>query len=313
MILTCPACTMRYVVSEGAIGPSGRRVHCAHCGHQWRESPEQGLDEALFGEDADFALEQDLAAAEASEANHSPETVYISVDDEQTSEDTETDFQSILRKEIDASPIPEGVKPEADDPVLAQLGQKSKRKVLKAPPEKLSGYMVAACIYLLLFVGFLVLQPQISRAWPPSNLIYDLVGLKPVMPGEGLSLEELHAEVKDGQVNLSGTIVNLKAKDLKVPTIIASIMTDDDKVLDQVLIAPPVARLKAEGSVSFAGTYPKLPEGAINVNYAFSYIKVEAAPPSENHQAEKPVPAADTDHVLPEPAPTQHAPPEHHE
>jgi len=40
MILTCPACSTRYVVKDGTIPPSGRQVRCAACKHSWHQDPE---------------------------------------------------------------------------------------------------------------------------------------------------------------------------------------------------------------------------------------------------------------------------------
>jgi len=37
MIITCQACTKRYVVDAHAIGKTGRVVRCTTCGHSWRQ------------------------------------------------------------------------------------------------------------------------------------------------------------------------------------------------------------------------------------------------------------------------------------
>lgn len=39
MILTCTSCATRYSIDPATIGPEGRAVKCAKCGHKWREFP----------------------------------------------------------------------------------------------------------------------------------------------------------------------------------------------------------------------------------------------------------------------------------
>ena len=57
MILTCPSCSTRYFADSATLGPKGRLVRCAACGHKWhaREGDETPSEEPeADGDSADF-------------------------------------------------------------------------------------------------------------------------------------------------------------------------------------------------------------------------------------------------------------------
>jgi len=43
MILSCTACGTRYLIDPILLGPEGRAVRCAKCGHQWTQTPPEDL------------------------------------------------------------------------------------------------------------------------------------------------------------------------------------------------------------------------------------------------------------------------------
>jgi predicted Zn finger-like uncharacterized protein len=47
MIVTCPACTTRYLVDPRALGAAGRVVRCAHCSKTWHQTPPEDFPRSL--------------------------------------------------------------------------------------------------------------------------------------------------------------------------------------------------------------------------------------------------------------------------
>ena len=47
MILTCSACATRYLMDPVALGPNGRMVRCAKCGHSWMQTPPADMPRIL--------------------------------------------------------------------------------------------------------------------------------------------------------------------------------------------------------------------------------------------------------------------------
>lgn len=42
MIISCPACSTKFVVDAKKLGPDGRRVRCGNCGHMWHQTVPAG-------------------------------------------------------------------------------------------------------------------------------------------------------------------------------------------------------------------------------------------------------------------------------
>jgi predicted Zn finger-like uncharacterized protein len=47
MIVTCPACSTRYLVDPRALGSAGRTVRCANCANTWHQEPAEDLPRTL--------------------------------------------------------------------------------------------------------------------------------------------------------------------------------------------------------------------------------------------------------------------------
>ncbi|MBI1206065.1 MAG: hypothetical protein GC191_02125 [Azospirillum sp.] len=54
MILTCPACSVRYTIADSAVSGRGRKVRCSRCGHKWVEPPA----DAPFDSETDYGSDE---------------------------------------------------------------------------------------------------------------------------------------------------------------------------------------------------------------------------------------------------------------
>ena len=136
MILTCPACSTKYVVKDGAIPAAGRQVRCASCKHSWHQDPDEGqapaadvpatvddqgpaeaaLDQGTIGEavDAPAPPSAPLPADDAQWAPVDPAGSWDEPASEPMAEQAEPDFEPFY----DHEPIE---RPKSKWPMLAVL------------------------------------------------------------------------------------------------------------------------------------------------------------------------------------------------
>ncbi len=182
MILGCPNCATRFVVPPAAIGPEGRRVRCAKCSHVWHAEPPEEEHEIV---------PETAFAPEAHEEEVSPDS-----NPDERSDEPEEDIagaksaQEANPDEMEpvAEPVPETTaKQDAIDDILLRRKQRdrdngavrSNLPVLPSNERKMLiiGWGALAIFLLLTVTAFFAFEDSLRTAWPPSNTLYDLLGM----------------------------------------------------------------------------------------------------------------------------------------
>lgn len=253
MILVCPKCSTRYLLSSAAIGPEGREVRCAKCAHEWFQEPDPDLADYLPSDD--------------------------NYDDNQHDSDNEEGLWEDEDGQEDAGDhrrgdeIPESVKPKHENANLPAFAA----DVIRQKPglqAQITGYAAAlllCVIALSLFFGF---RAKIVTLWPAAEAVYDLAGFPTHLQGENLVMESLSATIlknDDGQdvLLLKGRVINLTNKAVNVPQMRATLRSTNGDDGDSWLIDAPVDEVESGASFAFTSDYPNVPRGVGSVNLTF--------------------------------------------
>jgi len=249
MILVCPKCSTRYLLSSAAIGPEGREVRCAKCAHEWFQEPDPDLadylqDEDNYDDNQDDSREDNGFFAEEEEGD--------------TDEGEE---------------IPESVKPQADHTNVPAFAA----DVIRQKPTlqaQITGYAAALFIFMAVLAVFFGFRAKIVTAWPSAEAIYDLAGFPTDLQGENLVMESLSATIlknDDGQdvLLLKGRVINLTNKPVNVPQMRATLRSTNGDDGDSWLIDAPVDEVESGASFAFTSDYPNVPGGVGSVNLTF--------------------------------------------
>ena len=260
MILVCPNCASRYLLSSSALGEEGRDVRCAKCHHEWYAEPvlekPAVVEPTLDDMDEDEVQERMEALREDLESDDDSEPV-------DTVSDNDSDDEEIPNS---VKPVPDDFKPPAhpEDVLRPQIPLQA----------KMAGMGAALFVFMIFVIGGFVLKNSIVTAWPPAAAIYELAGVPVSLKGEGLIVETLSASIlknDDGKEHLivKGRVINLTQNAVEVPKMRAQIRSTNGEDGDVWVIDPPVDEVKPGASFAFTSDYQNAPRGAGSVNLTF--------------------------------------------
>jgi len=259
MIVTCPECSVRFLLASNVLGEEGHNVRCSSCGHVWHQMPEDEFAEEEHEEEHEREQAEDIPEGEKAE-EAAPESDDLDKDDfgavmdalskpdsnEGESEgeqgegegDTYPDVPQSLR--MHRAPPP-GVKKKA-----------SQESAFMAPPV-MAGYGAALLVFLLIFGALYIAKDAVFRAYPASAVLYSMIGVEFAVPGEGLVFDSVQVthSTQNGKIAIEGTVINLTPESQNVPLIEAALVDDKNRAVERWYIETPFENIEGEGAEFF--------------------------------------------------------------
>ncbi|HUB97678.1 MAG TPA: DUF3426 domain-containing protein [Stellaceae bacterium] len=245
MILTCPACSVRYVVDPRALGVKGRTVRCARCSHTWYQAPP---DE----EQPPAAVAPTPAAATAAAA------------------------ATIIEK-----PEPPPAEPAPERRERAPAPSREERIQLPAvarPKRNWEPILATLAAVIILIAGLaaaaIIERDHIARLYPASADLFARVGFPVSDIGIGLDVRANKPvlDMANGLPTLviDGNVVNVSSVARKVPKLVVMLLDQSDHDLQDVTVAASTDRLLPGESATFKTSITQPPEAAHHVMVVFA-------------------------------------------
>ncbi len=256
MHLTCPSCGATFLVEPEHLGPTGRRVRCGECSHNWHQERPSEADAA------------ERPAAKAAAAPFAPSEPAVEPAAEQAPEPA---AEPVAKAAAKPDPAPEPV----------DTGERGPRRTASKPPRRARGRrelsLAAGWILFLVVVtglaaGFYFGRAQLVAMVPQMTRLYDLVGLSAEPAELGLELRDVKSvrRLVDGDrvVVIEGLVVNVSDQTRRVPPLRASLTDAKGVELDRWTFEAADASL-APGAATEFETVAKNPprEGNLSIDF----------------------------------------------
>lgn len=293
MIITCPSCKARYAVEASKIGPRGRTVKCAKCAHTWMQ-PAPSLEEleAASPASASPARSSDPAPAPspapaASGARERADNGGIDgggageetdpVGSEREFEDFRATFDAAMQRD-DARSAPAAERRDGNrrDRAHPDSGRRANLPAVRRDPSpwpaRLAWLLLVAVVGGVLG-GAVVLRDTIVKVWPPSQRLYDTVGLSPEPIEKRLGVRNVKYAYGSGDeagvLTVEGEIVNISGSPTDVPDLRVLFFNNGGDILHRWVFPAPERRMLPSESVPFSTRVVSPPPEAKRIEVGF--------------------------------------------
>ncbi|MBL4804264.1 MAG: zinc-ribbon domain-containing protein [Alphaproteobacteria bacterium] len=270
MILTCPNCTTRFLLSAQALAPEGRTVRCSNCEQEWFETPDpdeliKGLEDHTGGDDFLTQQHEDI-----------PESI--------------KPFNEYLEEEGEKG------------------GQYDKPAKKSKTGGQVAGYLAAFIVFAGSLAVLLTAKDSVYKAWPGSAAFYHMFGINVSVSGERLVFDRVKVNALNAQsILIEGAVLNVTAEEQPLLSIEASIRDESGEVVDKAVIRPPSDTISAESSLPFRTVYQGdvINADHVQLRFLLSAEKVEV----KTEEEADPKTASEDDGNTPTPPEDDHADP----
>jgi predicted Zn finger-like uncharacterized protein len=253
MILSCPACNIRYRVEDTALAdPAGRELRCANCGHQWRYVPNP----------TDTRTEPPPPAAPAAPASqNAPASPSVPV-----TPPAATTLPPPGPLVASPTPLPGSTPPTSGPATPAPA------PTVAAPRGSRVGLGCLAVVVLLAIAiaGVVLARDRIVALWPQTSSFYRSVGLRLEPPGAGLQIGKPIPTRNGDTLVVEGDITNSTDTDRAVPRLRVILRDTAGKELAGKVIDPPASELEGGATAHFKTQFEHPSDAATGVAVTFT-------------------------------------------
>jgi predicted Zn finger-like uncharacterized protein len=244
VIVSCPACATRFSLDASLLGPNGRNVRCAKCGHRWRQEPAAPIEPLP---PVELETPADQLSADELPAGMAPGLAAL-----------------LSGREQQQKPSARVVVPPKLQPA------QPKRKVGLWPWILLLGILcglgVAAYIY----------QGPIARIFPAAQSIFDMFGARENDAARVLQIGNIKSEQRSGLTAIRGDVFNPTDYPLSVPPLMVTALDKDKNPIGEGFrFRTQEAQIAPGETITFRVLYDNPPAGVTSIIVTFGRLQTK--------------------------------------